>query len=199
MSTPLLNRLPWGLVLARFCFAPLLIGLAVADAPRMVFVGLLAAALWLDIVDGMLARRLGVDTPRLRRADSRVDVLFFTAVVSCIAVLEPAIFRSIGLPVLLLVVCECTCQAVSYLRFGCSTSTHSWLCKAWAVMLFFSVSLILGKSVAGWPVLVTLLFGLAAYLDVLLILLLARQAPVDVPTAWHAWRAPEGNAPRVLR
>jgi CDP-diacylglycerol--glycerol-3-phosphate 3-phosphatidyltransferase len=198
MNTTLLTRIPWAIVIVRLLLAPVLIALAMADASRMLLVALLATALWLDIVDGMLARLLGVDTPALRRADSRVDVLFFTATVICMAVLEPGLFTQLSLPIALLIVCECTCQLVSYLRFGCSTSTHSWLCKAWAVMLFGSVSLVLGKGVAGWPVQVTLLVGFLAYFEVMLMLLVAKQSPVDVPTAWHAWRTSQENARRVL-
>lgn len=182
------GRLPWVLTAIRLALAPVVVGMAVSAAPRLWFVVPLATALWLDIADGVLARRFGVDSPALRRFDSLCDVVFFLAVLASVGWMEPGIFRQYVGAFAALVCCEGVCQALSVVRFGCTTSTHSWGCKVWALLLFFAATRVLVKGQAGWPLDLALAAGAVAYADVLLILLLSRRVPVDVPTSWHAWQ-----------
>ncbi|MCO6454672.1 MAG: CDP-alcohol phosphatidyltransferase family protein [Pirellulaceae bacterium] len=180
--------LPWVLTAIRLALALAVVGLAASAVPRPWFVLPLASALWLDIADGVLARRFGVDSPAFRRFDSLCDVVFFLAVLACIGWVEPDIFRQYSWAFAALVCCECVCQALSVARFGCTTSTHSWCCKAWALLLFFASARVLVKGEAGWPLHLALAAGAVAYADVWLILLMSRRVPVDVPTSWHAWQ-----------
>ena len=74
-----LTRLPLALTLLRLALAPLMVLLS--ERPHPLLFGLiLTAAVLSDIFDGILARRLGVATPSLRRLDSAVDVVFYLAV-----------------------------------------------------------------------------------------------------------------------
>src|ERR1700761_4270401 len=47
-----------------------------------------------DIFDGIAARRLGVSTPALRRADSIVDLVFWLATIAALFFLRPVAMRA---------------------------------------------------------------------------------------------------------
>jgi len=64
--------------------APLMVALALADAswaPKAI-VAAMTIGLLSDIFDGIIARRLGVATPSLRRLDSQTDAAFWLAVLA---------------------------------------------------------------------------------------------------------------------
>jgi CDP-diacylglycerol--glycerol-3-phosphate 3-phosphatidyltransferase len=137
----------------------------------------------------MVARRLGVATPALRRFDCLADIAFYLGVLCCVSLRHPQVVADYVWPFAGLLLAEAACQTISLARFRHTTATHAYLCKTWAVLLFASAALLLGFGVAGALVQLTLVIGGLAYLDVLLILLLARTNPVDVPSAFHVWCA----------
>jgi CDP-diacylglycerol--glycerol-3-phosphate 3-phosphatidyltransferase len=162
--------------------------LAYGHAANAVFIACLVLAFLSDVLDGLLARWLGVTTPALRRYDSLADIGFYLAVLWCVVVLHPQAVAEYGAWLLALVAAEMMCQILSVWRFGSTTATHAWLCKLWSVLLCLSSVVLLGLGVAGGLLRLTLFVGGLAYFDVLLILALAPAAPVDVPSCWHAWK-----------
>jgi CDP-diacylglycerol--glycerol-3-phosphate 3-phosphatidyltransferase len=187
-ALPVVSALPWALTTLRLLLAPVLVVLAYAGAGGPAFLFCLTAGFASDVLDGVLARRLGVQSPPLRRYDVVADIAFYLAVLWCACVRYPEVALAYAWPLAGILLAEVTCQALSLVRFGQTTATHAYLCKAWAVLLFASTALLLGFGVAGLLPVMFVVGGLA-YLDVLLILLLAPTAPVDVPSALHAWRA----------
>jgi CDP-diacylglycerol--glycerol-3-phosphate 3-phosphatidyltransferase len=187
-ALPVLSVLPWALTTLRLVLAPVLVVLAHASAGGPAFLACLAAGFCSDVLDGVLARRLGVQSPALRRYDVVADVAFYLAVLWCACVRSPEVVLAYAWPLAGILLAEVACQALSLVRFGQSTATHAYLCKAWAVLLFASTALLLGFGVTTLLAAMFVVGGLA-YLDVLLILILAPTAPVDVPSALHAWRA----------
>jgi CDP-diacylglycerol--glycerol-3-phosphate 3-phosphatidyltransferase len=183
------SALPWTLTTLRLVLAPVLVGLAHAGAGGLAFLVCLSAGFCSDVLDGVLARRLGVQSPALRRYDVVADVAFYLAVLWCVCVLYPEVALAYAWPLAGILLAEVACQTISLVRFGQTTATHAYLCKAWAVLLFASTALLLGFGIAGLLLQVMFVVAGLAYLDVLLILLLAPTAPVDVPSALHAWRA----------
>ena len=69
----LLSRLPLFLVVLRATLAPVVVLLALYQPSGAAFAACLVAALVSDYFDGVIARRLGVATPDLRRMDSAGD------------------------------------------------------------------------------------------------------------------------------
>ncbi|MFT3883457.1 MAG: hypothetical protein QM703_27880 [Gemmatales bacterium] len=57
--------------------------------------------------------------------------------------------------------------------------------KAWAVILCIVCTLILLGTDTDVIMPITLLIGAVGYLEVLLILCIAKEPPIDVPTLWH--------------
>jgi CDP-diacylglycerol--glycerol-3-phosphate 3-phosphatidyltransferase len=193
-ALPAVSALPWALTTLRLLLAPVLVVLAHAGAGGLAILFCLAAGFCSDVLDGVLARRLGVSSPALRRYDVVADTAFYLAVLWCACVRYPEVVLTYAWPVAGILLAEVACQAVSLVRFGQTTATHAYLCKAWAVLLFASAALLLGFGVTTLLPAMFVVGGLA-YLDVLLILLLAPTAPVDVPSTLHAWRARRAAAP----
>src|SRR5690242_19337249 len=73
----------WSMTLSRLFFAPLVIWLVLTDSQGWLISACILLEVLLDIFDGIVARRLGVATSRLRRTDSLVDTAFYLAILFC--------------------------------------------------------------------------------------------------------------------
>jgi CDP-diacylglycerol--glycerol-3-phosphate 3-phosphatidyltransferase len=187
--TSLLRWLPSGLITYRLALALLLPFLGLWHGPGVLLAVLVVTGFLSDLFDGIIARRLGVSTPRLRRYDSMVDVMFWLSVLATAWIVYPDVVIAYAPALAGLIALEILCQTVSLIRFRRTTSTHAYLCKLWAVMLCVACAALLGFGYAGLLMDATLVVGFLAYADVLLILFLASKAPVDTPSCIHVWLA----------
>lgn len=154
---------------------------------------LLLLATLSDIFDGIIARRLGVSTEALRRADSIVDLIFWLTAVAALALLRPAAMAA-NAPVLATAIgAEILLQAISLWRFGRMTATHARSAKFFGLCLlagFMMVALGASSAIAFWIVGI----GTAvSALDGLAILLLLPRWEADIPSSWSAWRLRQGK------
>jgi CDP-diacylglycerol--glycerol-3-phosphate 3-phosphatidyltransferase len=184
----MIRCLPLGLTLLRLGLAPLVVAIARAGGSPAGMGVCLTAAFLSDVYDGVLARRLGVATPTLRRLDSAADVAFYAGVIVAAATTRPALMVTnawglggvLGLELLGIV--------VSFARFGRPSGTHAYSAKAWGVVLFATAVAVLCFGGGEWLLPVTIAFGVVAELEVLAILVISRAAPVDVRSVVRAWR-----------
>src|ERR1700744_6299800 len=72
-----LRHLPLALTTLRLLLGPVALLLAIITGPRWLYFPILVIATLSDIFDGILARRLSVATPALRRYDSISDLIFY--------------------------------------------------------------------------------------------------------------------------
>jgi CDP-diacylglycerol--glycerol-3-phosphate 3-phosphatidyltransferase len=182
------SGVPWALIWFRGAVAPVLMWGAMSADERMALAGLAVAAFLSDWFDGVLARRWNTVTPALRRADTLADTVYFLnvlilALVGSWDVIYPTLPFMAGLLLL-----ESVCQISNFVRFGCRTATHAYLCKVWAVMLCVAATDLFLFHAVRTPMWLSLGWGYVAYLDVLAILWIMPVPAVDVPTAWHAWQ-----------
>jgi CDP-diacylglycerol--glycerol-3-phosphate 3-phosphatidyltransferase len=182
---------PIALIGFRFTLAIVCLLLAVLrrffTAPGWVFVLILIAAVLSDIFDGVIARRTGVASARLRRLDSQTDLVFWSSAGIAAMLLHPAIVRAQGWEFAALIGLELCCYGVSFARFGKETCTHAYSAKAYGLALLLGLTSVLGFDRGGWPIDVMFTAGLIAGLDVILIVLLLPCWAHDVPTFYHAW------------
>ncbi len=88
------------------------------------FLGLLS-----DIFDGIIARKYGVSSVRLRRMDSQVDLVFWLAIGFSCYLLNPEIIKEHKIGIISIFVMEAMCYLISFLRFKKETCTHAFLSK----------------------------------------------------------------------
>jgi CDP-diacylglycerol--glycerol-3-phosphate 3-phosphatidyltransferase len=178
-----LRVIPWLLVFLRLALAPLMLWVAKGRLhERTDFAVILIAALISDIGDGMLARRWGCSTIRLRVADSAVDTVFYLGVAAAVILQYPQVFRANVILLLVLFVFETARYCLDYLRFRRMASYHSYLAKAWGLLLTAaSVSLL---CFGRFPFMATIAiaWGILCDAEGLAISLILREWTPDVKT-----------------
>lgn len=161
--------------------------------------GTLLAALILlatlsDIFDGIIARRAGVSTVALRRADSIVDLIFWLCTTAALCLLRPTTMFANSAVLALAIGAEILLQGISLIRFGKMTATHARSAK------FFGLCLLVGfmmLALGDCSVIAFWIVGIGTVisaLDGLAILLLLRQWDTDIPSAWAAWQLRQGKS-----
>jgi CDP-diacylglycerol--glycerol-3-phosphate 3-phosphatidyltransferase len=174
--------IPLGLTTLRLLLGPVACWLAVRGGSGWLFGLILVTGLLSDIYDGVLARRFGVATERLRRYDSLTDLFYYGCILwSAWRVARTDIEPWLGW-IAALVIVELAVIAVCLLRFGKMPATHSYGAKFYGLVLFTCFFVLLVWGHAGRLVPVTVAVGLLADAEILLILFLAKTAPVDVKT-----------------
>ncbi|MDQ2866843.1 MAG: CDP-alcohol phosphatidyltransferase family protein [Verrucomicrobiota bacterium] len=177
--------IPLTLTFLRLALGPLAIVLACAHAPRMIFAPLLLAGMLSDIFDGVLARKFGVVRPWLRRFDSATDIIYYLCIFVATWLVAGAVLRASWLYLALIIGSEALCLIVSWMRFGVMPATHCYSAKIYGLALcgVFVAVLAFGAGATAFAILA--IFALVANAEVIAVLLLAREAPVDVPTVFR--------------
>lgn len=145
-----------------------------------------------DIFDGIIARRLGVSTTGLRKADSTVDLFFWLASMTALYFLRPdAVMRNLVI-VFYAIAAEILEQLISLLRFHRMTATHARSAK------FMGLCLLVGMMTLasyGSSVVAFWIIGIGITVSVFdgcAIVVLLPYWEADVPSAWEAWRLRKG-------
>lgn len=188
-----MRRVPWLLVLSRFALAPVVVALALGGE-RGAIVACMLFALVGDVVDGKLARRLGVATSRLRKADSLADLAFWLAALAAAWVLEASALAPHAVWIALLVALEAAIHASSRLRFAQAPANHAWSAKLWGIVLCASLVAIVGWGRLGLLFGLAIGVGLAAQVEGLAIVWLLPGWRRDVPSCFHALAIRRGAA-----
>lgn len=181
-------KIPFALIIARFFIGVLIIILSCIEVEyyKTIVISLLAIGLLTDVFDGIIARHLNVSTEKLRRWDSTVDQLFFTAVIIATYIKYPEFYQTHWLKIALLVAIEALTYAVSFLKFKKEIATHSIGAKVWTLFLFATL---VDVIVEGNSTLLFELFfwiGIITRLEIIAIILILKKWTNDVPTFYHA-------------
>ncbi|MEK7951329.1 CDP-alcohol phosphatidyltransferase family protein [Luteolibacter soli] len=189
----LLLKTPLLLTLLRALLAPVVAALAMHGPHPAAFGLCLTLAFFSDIFDGVIARRLQVATPGLRRLDSAVDTLFYTAVTFAAWHLYPEAIRAHFPALLTLAALELTRYAFDFAKFGREASYHMWSSKLWGISLFAAFFALLALRQTGAWLAVPVYLGIIADLEGLAISCVLRKWRSDVPSLFHAlrWREPD--------
>jgi phosphatidylglycerophosphate synthase len=187
-----LSRLPNALSTLRIVLAPAALTAALAGS-RPWFIGLLAAGLLTDAIDGFIARRLNAESDFGRKLDSAADYVTMLIGIAGIALLWPDIMRR-ELPwVLAALVAFFAVIVYGLIRLGRAPCYHTWASKVFAVACALSLVPLLAEWTA-WPFHAAITLQILAGLEELVIVLLIPQHRGEVATVWHAWRLRQKTA-----
>ena len=154
---------------------------------RMILVSLIILGLLTDIFDGIIARKVGVSSEKLRRMDSQVDLIFWLCVGWCAWLLNPEIILDHKYAIISIFVMEGLTYVFSILKFGKETCTHALLSKLWGVTLLVAFVSMIGFGHAGIPFFLAVFFGIVGHIDVYLIIYFLPKWTHDVPSSYHAY------------
>ena len=181
-------KIPLALIIARFFIGVLIVVLSsiAIDYYKTIVIALLAIGLLTDVFDGIIARHLNVSTQKLRRLDSTVDQLFFTAVIAATYIKHPEFYHTHWIKITMLIGIELLTYAISFLKFKKEIATHSIGAKIWTLFLFATLIdvIVEGNSILLFEVFFWI--GIATRLEIIAIILILKNWTNDVPTFIHA-------------
>ena len=174
------RHLPLLLTTLRLLLGPLALACALTGAPRIVYLPILLAGTLSDIFDGILARRFGVSTSRLRRFDSLTDAIYYLFVLIVLWILCKATISKTLWAIALLILSELATVAVSLARFGKYPATHTYLAKFYGLTLLAGLTALLVFNASGWVVIALMAVALVTNIEIIVIHLASDAPPVDV-------------------
>lgn len=166
--------------------APALLVISWHGGSHLAFGLCLVTAFLSDVFDGILARRLGVATPGLRRLDSLVDSLFYFCALYCVWQLHPAALLSRMPALLALAGLEAARYGLDWLKFRREASYHMWSSKLWGIALFVAFFHLLARGSDSAATGVAIYLGIVADLEGLTISCVLDEWRSDIPTLIHA-------------
>lgn len=179
---------PWALVGLRLALTPIVVFLASHHIQELPMLLTVLAALISDIYDGILARRLGVATAALRRADSIADTIFYLGAAWSAWIVSPLAVRSVAKLLLALGVLEISRYVIDYVKFRREASYHSYLAKLWGLVLASALIMLLSFSVSGWLLRAALWLGIVSDVEGMAISFVLPAWAHDVRSIFHAHR-----------
>ncbi|RMZ59272.1 CDP-alcohol phosphatidyltransferase family protein [Chryseobacterium nematophagum] len=190
-----MKTIPYILIGIRFIMAPIILLLAYFQGgeSRNLILGLMYFGLLTDIFDGIIARKVGVSSEKLRRLDSQTDLIFWLSLGFAVYFLNPELIKNEWKGILLILIMEALCYIVSICKFGKETCTHAFLSKMWGISLLLAFTYLIDFQQSGWAFYLTVALGFVAHIDVILIILLLPKWQYDVPSSYHAWKIRKGK------
>jgi phosphatidylglycerophosphate synthase len=182
----IVTRIPLLLTALRALLAPVIVVLALFNPVPAALGICLSMGFLSDVFDGIIARRLGVATPDLRRLDSGADTLFYAAALFAAWHLYPQVIKENSIALVLLILLELGRYAVDLAKFGREASYHMWSSKAWGIVLFVAFLALLGFGYTGRWIAMALYVGIVADIEGLAISFVLVEWKSDVPSILHA-------------
>ncbi|MEJ5992953.1 CDP-alcohol phosphatidyltransferase family protein [Pedobacter sp. Du54] len=172
--------------------AILLSALNIKNYPFIAF-GILTLGFLTDVFDGIIARKFNISTPKLRRLDSTIDVVFFLSISIATYLQCSVFFTANATKVWILLAFEALTYTISYFKFKKEIATHSIGAKIWTLFLFatlveviFQCQSILLFNLCFW-------IGLITRLEIICIIVAIKKWTNDVPTFYHALQLRKGK------
>ncbi len=181
-----MKQVPAILVIIRTVCGPVLLVCTVVGSPGGILAGLVTVAFVSDVFDGIIARRLGVATEALRRADSVVDTCFYLCAIASLTMRSPQTVVAHWIGISCLVGLELARVGVERVKYGRIASYHMWSAKAWGITLWLGFSEVFLVGQAGPFFQAAIVVGILADSEGLLASALLSKWTHDIPSLWHA-------------
>ncbi len=183
-----INHLPIALIYLRFFLGPILALSCLLAFDEAVYIIILTLSFLSDVFDGIIARKLGVSTERLRSLDSWADRSFYIFVfVVSLYLHSDLLIEQLEL-IILLISIEVIRHAFDRVKFGKSASYHMWSAKVWGIFLYLGFLELLGFGELGILFEAAVIIGIFTEVEGLLASLVLTKWRADVPTIYHAYQ-----------
>jgi CDP-diacylglycerol--glycerol-3-phosphate 3-phosphatidyltransferase len=192
------TTVPWSMVIVRALMGPGVVVLAMWGAAGWVLSLVVIAMLVDDIADGMVARRFGTDTPKLRLADSCADTVFYLGTAVAMWMRAPLALRENAWLIATLFALEGGRYVLDFAKFGKAASYHSYLAKAWGLALALAIVCVLARGGPVWMVTVAVGLGVVVNLEGVAMSLILPRWQNDVKTLVVARRIRADSAKEAV-
>jgi len=187
-QSAVIQFLPAALIILRFFMGPLLLLNAIDGKADAWFIVGFVVAFLSDIFDGVIARRLGVSTASLRRADSWADVCLYLCVGVSAFLVHPDVVIAFRKPLSVVMGIQLIWWVVNLAKYGQPASYHTYSAKAWGVTLFVATIALFGFGYGGLTLFVAIAVGIIHTLEEIAMTLILPQWTHDVLSIVHALR-----------
>jgi len=183
-----MKKIPLALIVIRALFGAiiLLLGMLQVTRYREYIVVLMVIGLLTDIFDGIIARRLNVSTPSLRRLDSVTDQFFWLCIIGSAYIISPEFFKANAIKIYILGGAEALTYLVSFIKFRKEVATHAITSKIWTLTLLATLIQLVLSGNSGILFDICFYLGVLTRLEIVLILLILKEWSNDVPSLYHA-------------
>lgn len=179
--------IPWAMAAGRALLGPVLISGEKCGWNGLMPAWIVLAALVSDIFDGVLARRWKCDTAGVRLFDSMADAAFYACAGIALWIGQPQIWRANAGLLAALLMAEAMNFGLALAKFGKPASYHSYLAKAWGLVMAIAVVAAIGWGASAlMPG--ALALGIACNVEGLAMSLVLPVWRRDVQTLRAAWR-----------
>ena len=188
MSRRARDGIPLLLTALRAALGPVVVAMSLVAPSRLAFGACLVIAFLSDVFDGIIARRLGIATPALRRLDSIADTVFYVGATFAVWQLFPSAITDRWLALSVLVGLEGVRYMFDWVKFRREASYHMWSSKLWGIALFAGFFSLLAMGQGGVMVDAAVYVGIVADLEGLAISVVMRTWQSDIPSLVHVFR-----------
>lgn len=135
-----------------------------------------------DVFDGVIARKMGIATKKIRLWDSNVDQIFWLTTMAIIFYLNWQFIRFHWIGIMFVLFMEILAYAICMIKFKKTIATHSILAK------FFTLSLFIFLADLQWFGSSSIIFDVCLFLafisrlEIIIIILRLKKWATDVPS-----------------
>ena len=191
------RHVPIALTALRALLGPVVVLLAIFHPSRPAFGVCLIVAFLSDVFDGIVARRMKVATPNLRRLDSMADTIFYLCAAFAVWHLHASAIERQMFALIALLLLEVARYVFDLRKFGREASYHMWSSKLWGIALFAAVFSLLALGASGIAITVAIYLGIIADIEGLAISVILVEWETDIPTFVHAYQRRVVGASKV--
>lgn len=183
-----MTKIPIALIFSRLIIGVIILLISFFQIPyyKELMITLLIIGLLTDIFDGIIARKLGVSTQKLRRLDSLIDQAFWLFTLAGAYVICPEFFKENHLKFFILISAETLTYVVSYIKFRKEVSTHAILSKIWTLTILASLIQVIASCHSSLLFNICFYLGIVSRMEIVLIFFMLKEWTTDVPTLYHA-------------
>lgn len=187
--------IPLMLILSRLLLGLIILLLNYHQVPlhAELSVVLFSIGLLTDIFDGIIARKLNVSTPFLRRLDSSVDQVFYIMTVVGVYIQCSEFFKLHRWDIAVVLFLESAAYVISYVKFRKEIATHTLSSKFWSLILFASIVQIMLTCTSNILFTLCIYIGIITRVEIIAIQFLLKEWENDVPTIYHAIQLRKGK------
>ena len=182
----MLRLIPALLILCRFLMGPLLFADPLDGRTGAWFGAGLVAAVLSDIFDGVLARRLGVATPRLREVDSWVDAWFCLWIAASAWMSQRETVLVLAPLIVAWLLTDWLALAFDWLKFRRFAAYHAYSSKLAGLLLFAAIFALFVFGGSREFLALALCVAIISHIERMAITAILPNWTPDVLSVWHA-------------
>lgn len=183
-----LRLAPALLIGLRCALGPVVIAAIRHGASGMPVTVLLTAGLLTDVFDGVIARRTGTATSRLRLADSLADAGFYICTGAAGWMAAPGEILAVRVPLAIATGVQAAGISADLLLYGRPASFHAYSAKLWGFTIYCAAVALVAYHRGGVWLDAAIVMSVVSNLDALLIRIALPAWQHDVASALHALR-----------